>query len=137
MSEAQEKEISETGGKIAFVDYLILDDPPYLPAQECTSCGARYFDRRNACASCFEDQFRSVAIEQEGVVTSFSIVQMGPIPYVSAVVDCGGTSVKCTIMNVEPSPKDVTLGMQVKLMTYSMGEDSEGTEAIAFGFEPI
>ena len=53
------------------------------------------------------------------------------------MVDCGGTSVKCTIMNVEPSPKDVTLGMQVKLMTYSMGEDSEGTEAIAFGFEPI
>ena len=137
MSEAQEKEITETGGKIAFVDYLILDDPPYLQAQECTSCGARYFDRRNACASCFEDQFRSVAIEQEGVVTSFSIVQMGPIPYVSAVVDCGGTSVKCTIMNVEPSPKDVTLGMQVKLMTYSTGEDSEGTEAIAFGFEPI
>ena len=62
---------------------------------------------------------------------------MGPIPYVSAVVDCGGTSVKCTIMNVEPSPEHVTLGMQVKLMTYSMGEDSEGTEAIAFGFEPI
>ena len=40
MSEAQEKEITETGGKIAFVDYLILDDPPYLQAQECTSCGA-------------------------------------------------------------------------------------------------
>ena len=137
MSEAQEKEITETGGKIAFVDYLILDDPPYLQAQECTSCGARYFDRRNACASCFEDQFRCVAIEREGVVTSFSIVQMGPIPYVSAVVDCAGTSVKCTIMNVEPSPEYVTLGMQVKLMTYSMGEDSEGTEAIAFGFEPI
>ena len=104
MSEAQEKEITKAGGKIAFVDYLILDDPPYLQAQECTSCGARYFDRRNACASCFEDQFRSVAIDREGIVTSFSIVQMGPIPYVSAVVDCAGTSVKCTIMNVEPSP---------------------------------
>ena len=137
MSEAQEKEITRAGGKIAFVDYLILDDPPYLQAQECTSCGARYFDRRNACASCFEDQFRSVAIDREGIVTSFSIVQMGPIPYVSAVVDCAGTSVKCTIMNVEPSPEYVTLGMQVKLMTYSMGKDSEGTEAIAFGFEPI
>ncbi len=137
MSEAQEKEITETDGKIAFVDYLILDDPPYLQAQECTSCGARYFDRRNACASCFKDQFRSVAIDQDGVVTSFSIVQMGHIQYVSAVVDCAGTSVKCTIMNVEPSPEYVTLGMQVKLMTYSMGEDSEGTEAVAFGFEPI
>ena len=137
MSEAQEMETTETNKRIPFVDYLILDNTPYLQAQECLSCGARYFDRRNACASCFEDQFRSVAIDQEGIVTSFSIVQMGPIPYVSAVVDCGGTSVKCTIMNVEPSPEHVTLGMQVKLMTYSMGEDSEGTEAIAFGFEPI
>ena len=39
-------------------------------------------------------------------------------------------------MNVEATPESVKLGMNVKLMTYSMGEDSEGVEAIAFGFEP-
>ena len=137
MSEAQEMETTETNKRIPFVDYLILDNTPYLQAQECTSCGARYFDRRNPCASSIEDHFRPVDNEQEGTFTSVSIVQMGPVPYVSAVVDCGGTSVKCTIMNVEPSPEYVTLGMRVKLMTYSMGQDSEGTEAIAFGFEPI
>ena len=82
--------------KIPFVDYLVLDDPPYLQAQECTNCGARYFDRRNACANCFKDKFTPVAIATEGEVTSFSIVQMGATPYISAVVDCGGTSVKCT-----------------------------------------
>ena len=27
-------------------------------------------------------------------------------------------------------------GMKVRLATYSMGADSEGTEAIGFGFEP-
>tara|TARA_B100001029_G_scaffold73954_1_gene60423 strand:+ start:257 stop:664 length:408 start_codon:yes stop_codon:yes gene_type:complete len=123
--------------KIPFVDYLVLDDPPYLQAQECTNCGARYFDRRNACANCFKDKFTPVAIATEGEVTSFSIVQMGATPYISAVVDCGGTSVKCTIINVEPTPEEVRLGMKVKLATYPMGQDSEGTEAIAFGFEPI
>ena len=123
--------------RIPFVDYLVLADEPYLQANECVSCGARYFDRRNACAACFEDKFILVPVPTEGEVTSFSIVQMGSIPYVSAVVNCGGTSVKCTLMNVEPTPEFVKLGMQVKLMTYSMGEDSEGTEAIAFGFEPI
>ena len=123
--------------KIPFVDYLVLDDPPYLQAQECTNCGARYFDRRNACANCFKDKFTPVAIATEGEVTSFSIVQMGTTPYISAVVDCGGTSVKCTIINVEPTPEEVRLGMKVKLATYPMGQDSEGTEAIAFGFEPI
>ena len=70
-------------------------------------------------------------------MTSFSIVQMGAAPYISAVVDCDGTSVKCTIINVEPTPEKVRLGMKVKLPTYPMGQDSEGTEAIAFGFEPI
>ncbi len=122
--------------RIPFVEYLVLDDAPYLQAQECVSCGARYFDRRNACASCFDNDFRVVEIPREGEVTSFSIVQMGPIPYVSAVVNCGGTNVKCTLMNIEPTPECVELGMKVKLMTYSMGEDSDGTEAISFGFEP-
>ena len=57
--------------KIPFVDYLVLDDPPYLQAQECTNCGARYFDRRNACANCFKDKFTPVAIATEGEVTRF------------------------------------------------------------------
>ena len=137
MSENQKSEQKSKTGEIPFVDYLVLGEDPYLQANECESCGARYFDRRNACASCFEDNFRKVPIATEGEVTSFSIVQMGPIPYVSAVVDCDGTSVKCNLMNVEATPEYVKLGMNVKLMTYSMGEDSEGVEAIAFGFEPV
>ena len=37
----------------------------------------------------------------------------------------------------EPDPEHVTLGMKVKLATYSMGTDEGGTEAIGFGFEPV
>jgi uncharacterized OB-fold protein len=41
-------------GQIPLVDYRVLDDgEPHLIAQECTNCRARFFDRRNACASCF------------------------------------------------------------------------------------
>ena len=36
--------------QIPLVDYLVLGDEPHLVANECTSCGARFFDRRNACA---------------------------------------------------------------------------------------
>jgi uncharacterized protein len=32
------------------VDYLVLGDEPHLEANACTSCGALFFDRRNACA---------------------------------------------------------------------------------------
>jgi uncharacterized OB-fold protein len=55
---------------------------------------------------------------------------------VSAIVDCGGTSVRGNLINVEPSPDQVSLGMKVRLATYSLGTDDNGTEAIGFGFEP-
>lgn len=123
------------------VDYLHLGDEPKLVANECTSCGARFFDRRNACASCFATEFRSVDVPTEGVVRAFTIVSFAapgvPVPFVAAVVDCDGTSVKGNIINVEPDPEHVKLGMKVRLATNVAGTDDEGTEAIGFGFEPI
>ena len=72
---------------------------------------------------------------------AFTIVSFAapgvPVPYVAAVVDCGGTSVRANVINVEPDPEHVTLGMQVRLATELVGTDEQGTEAIGFGFEPI
>ena len=133
---APKKTANKAKAQIPFVDYLVLGERPYLRANECKNCGARYVDRRNACASCFGTDFKKARVKNQGIVTSFSIVAMGPQPYVSAVVDCGGTSVRCTLIGVEPTPEHVTLGMKVKLATYSMGTDAEGTEAIGFGFAP-
>ena len=122
------------------VGYLVLEGEPHLEAQECTACGARFFDRRNACASCFGTDFRSVPVPTEGEVTAFTIVSLAApgiqVPFVAGVVDCGGTCVRGNIINVEPDPEHVTLGMKVRLATYSMGVDAAGTEAIGFGFEP-
>jgi uncharacterized OB-fold protein len=128
-------------GQIPFVDYLALGDEPHLVANECASCGARYFDRRNACASCFGTEFTKVTIPTEGEVRAFTIVTFAapgvPVPFVAAVIDCGGTSVRANLINVPPDPEHVTLGMKVRLATYSMGTDDHGTEAIGFGFEPL
>ena len=49
-------------GEIPLVDYLVLGDEPHLRASECTACGARFFDRRNACASCGGTEFREVRV---------------------------------------------------------------------------
>jgi uncharacterized OB-fold protein len=127
--------------QVPHVDYLVLDDgDPYLSAHECTSCGARFFDRRNACAGCFASEFRAVPVATHGVVTTFTIVAFAapgvPVPFVAAVVDCDGTSVKGNIINTEPDPDHISLGMPVRLATYSLGTDDNGVEAIAYGFEP-
>jgi len=126
--------------QIPLVDYLVLGDEPHLVAHECTACGARYFDRRNACASCSGTEFTPADIPTEGVLRTFTIVTFAapgiPVPFVSGIVDCGGTSVRANVVDIEPTPEAVTLGMKVRLTTFPIGADGEGTEAIGFGVAP-
>lgn len=126
--------------QVPLVEYLVLGDAPHLVANQCTSCGAKFFDRRNACAACFGTEFTKVDVPTDGEVRSFTIVTFAapgvPVPFVAAVVDCGGTSVRGNVINTEPDPDHVKLGMKVRLATYSLGTDDNGTEAIGFGFEP-
>jgi uncharacterized OB-fold protein len=130
-----------TKTQVPLVEYLVLSPTPHLVANECTSCGARFFDRRNACASCFSTNFKTVDIPTEGEVRSFTIVTFAspgvPVPFVAAIIDCGGTSVRANIINCDPTPEKVHLGLKVGLATYSLGDDDNGVEAIGFGFEPI
>jgi uncharacterized OB-fold protein len=129
-------------GQIPLVDYLVLDaGEPHLVAQECATCGARFFDRRNACAGCFGTEFSAVPIATDGTVRAFTIVAFAApgieTPFVATVVDCAGTQVRANLINVTPDPEHVHDGMKVRLATYSLGADSDGTEAIGFGFEPV
>jgi uncharacterized OB-fold protein len=128
--------------QIPLVDYLVLGDDPHLVAKACRSCGTRFFGRRNACAACGDNAgFDDVEVAREGVLKAFTIVWSAapgiPVPFVPGVVDCDGTSVRGNLINVEADPDHVSLGMKVRLATYVLGADSQGTEAVGFGFEPI
>ena len=130
-----------TSTAIPFVDYLVLDaGDPHLVANECVACGARFFDRRNACAACFGADFRQVRVPNEGTLRSFTIVTFAApgveVPFVAGLVDCGGTSVRGNIVNCPPDPDHVTLGMKVRLVTVPVGVDAAGVEAVNYGFEP-
>jgi uncharacterized protein len=127
--------------QIPLVSYLALEPEPHLVATACKSCGAKFFDRRNACASCEGTDFSPVSIPTTGELKAYTIVSMAapgiPVPFVAGVIDCEGTSVRGNIINTEPDPDHVQLGMKVKLATYTIGTDDNGTEAVGFGFEPI
>jgi uncharacterized OB-fold protein len=127
--------------QVPLVDYLVLGPDPHLLAHECTSCGARFFERKNACASCEADEFVDVDVPTTGELRAFTIVSLAapgiPVPFVAGVIDCDGTSVRGNVINTTADPDHVKLGMKVKLATYSIGTDDQGTEAIGFGFEPI
>jgi len=126
--------------QVPLVDYLVLGADPHMVANECTECGARYFDRRNACANCSGTQFKKVDVATTGVVRAFTIVAFAapgiPVPFVSAIVDCDGTSVRANLVNVDPDAEHVKTGLNVRLTTFPIGTDEAGTEAIGFGFEP-
>ena len=127
--------------QISMVEYLQLGDEPHLVANVCDNCGATYFDRRNACAACGARQFTASRLANTGSVRTFTIVHRAargvPAPYVSAVVDLdGGGRVKANVINIEPKPENVTLGMRVRLATYVTATDDDGVEAVAFGYEP-
>lgn len=130
----------ETLQRVPLVSYLELD-PPHLVANECTHCGARYFDRRNACASCGGEEFAPVDIDTTGTVRTYSIVAFSipgvEVPFVAAIVDCGGTSVRGKLVKVTPDPEHVKVGMKVELVTVSEGVDDDGVEAIGYAFAPV
>ncbi len=128
--------------QIPLVEYLQLGESPHLVANECTSCGARYFDRRNGCAKCGATDMAPVDVANEGRVSAFTVVRRAmpgvPVPYVSTIVETDdGTSVRANLVGVDPEAVDFsTLGTRVRLTTFPVGTDDEGTEAVAFGYTP-
>lgn len=127
--------------QIPYVGYLSLGDDPHLVANECSSCGALFLDRRNACASCGGREFGSRRLANDGVLRAFTVVHRASaavtVPYVSGIVDLdGGGVVKANIVGIDPEPSNLTLGMKVRLTTFRVATDAEGTQAVAFGYEP-
>lgn len=130
------------GRRIPVVDYLVLEGAPHLVARACTSCGALFFDRRNACARCGAQEFEPKALATTGTVRSFTIVHRAApnvaVPYVSSVIELdGGGVVKANIVDAGADAEKFELGMPVRLTTFPCGIDEEGTEAVAFGFTPV
>jgi len=131
-----------TARQIPMVSYLVLDDgAAHLIGQRCASCGAIFFDRRNACAHCGKTAFAPVPLASEGTVLAFTIVHRAapkvPAPYISAVVQLdGGGVIKANLVGIECDPEAVPLGGRVRLTTFVVGTDDDGTEAVGFAFAP-
>lgn len=130
-----------SSSQIPVISALALEPEPHLVAQQCTACGARFFGGRAACAACFGEEFQPAEVSNDGEVIAFTIVAFAapgvPTPYVAATIDCGGTRVHANLVGVEPTPEHVHLGQKVRLTTFPLGQDSQGTEAVGFGYAPI
>lgn len=125
---------------VPYVAYLELGDTPRLVAVGCVQCGARYLDGRAICAACGAEEFVTVPLPSEGHLHTFTIVHAAApgieTPFIAAIIDCEGMLVPGRILGVPPEPDALRIGMPVRLVTYSVGVDGTGTEAVNYAFSP-
>ena len=133
---------SPVANRIPLVDYLVLGDEPAprgqrvhaaaapgsstaaTPAPSCCGTDVPHGRRGHRRARCGPS--RSWPSPPPA-----SRCRSWPRSSTATAPACGATS-----STSSPTPSTSSLGMKVRLATYPVGTDDEGTEAIGFGFEP-
>jgi uncharacterized OB-fold protein len=127
------------------VDFLKIpaQGSPYLEGHKCKACGAMFLGERSVCASCgARDQIGAIRLSNKGTLYVFSIVHRSfpgiETPYVSAVVDLeGGGTVKGNLVNIEPNPEKIKMGMPVEVIyRVAPRKDAQGNEYLTYYFQP-
>lgn len=127
------------------VPFLKIPDKgdPYLEGHKCKNCGSIYLGQRTVCSSCAaRDQMEAIKLANKGELYVYSITHRSfpgiETPYVSAVVDLdGGGSVKGNLINIDPDPEKIKMGMRVDVI-YEIAprKDKEGNEYLTYYFQP-
>jgi len=138
--------MSEAAGELRPVtDYVKLpkDGEPYLEGHKCKSCGTIFMGARNVCSKCFaRNEIEAVKLPSKGTLYSYTIVYRSfpgvEVPFVSAVVDIeGGGTVKGNLINVDPDPAKIEMGMNVDVIFKDAGRtDKKGNHYISYFFQP-
>lgn len=92
--------------------------------RKCLRCEKGYFYPRDICPSCFSretDWFRSSG---QGTLYTFAIVHRAPhpgfaedAPYIVALVEVeDGVRIPTNIVNVEPAPENLRVGMAMRVV---------------------
>ena len=127
------------------VDWLKIPDggDPYLEGHKCKACDAIFLGERNVCSKCgTRDQLEAIKLSNRGELYVYSITHRSfpgiETPYISAVVDLeGGGTVKGNLINIDPDPAKVKMGMPVEVI-YKIAprKDREGNEYLTYYFQP-
>ncbi len=132
-------------GLLPVVAFLKIpeDGDPYLEGHKCKDCGAVFLGERSVCSSCSaRDRIEPVKLSNQGELYVYSIVHRSfpgiEVPYVSAIVDLeGGGTVKGNLINVEPDPEKITMGMPIEVVYQTAPrKDADGNEYLTYYFQP-
>ena len=127
------------------VPFLKIPDSgdPYLEGQRCDDCEAIFLGERSTCSNCgAREKIKPHKLANTGVLYVYSIVHRSfpgvEVPFVSAVVDLdNGGTVKGNLINIEPTPEKIRMGMPVEVVyEVAPAKDREGNEYLSYYFQP-
>ena len=133
-------------GPLPAVPWLKIPEAgePYLEGQECQECGAVFLGERTVCSKCgARERLSAKRLSNRGSLYVYSIVHRSfpgiDVPYVSAIVDLeGGGTVKGNLINIDPDPEKISLGMPVEVVyADALGrKDKQGNAYLSYFFQP-
>jgi uncharacterized OB-fold protein len=90
----------------------------------CNDCNHAYFYPRPICPHCFSRNTGWFQSSGKGTLYAFAIVHRGPlpafrekVPYVVAYIELeGGVRIPTNLIDVEPDPEHVKIGMAVEVV---------------------
>jgi uncharacterized protein len=90
------------------VDYLVLGDEPAPGGPRVHGVRRAVLRPPQRLRQLRRHEFTKAPVATEGELRAFTIVSFAapgvPVPFVAGVIDCGGTSVRGNVINVEPDP---------------------------------
>ena len=101
-----------------------------LEAGKCKKCGKIHFPPRMVCVKCGNKEFKTVTLQTEGKVETYTVIHVAPsqftqqVPYALGVVKLkDGVSILAQITDCEPD--ELKIGMPVKIEFRKISEDGE------------
>ena len=99
--------------------------------RRCGDCERAYFYPRDICPHCFSRNITWVQSSGKGTLHTFAIVHRAPhpafredVPFVVAVVELeGGARIPTNLVDVEPDPAKVRVGMEVEVVFHQITEE--------------
>jgi uncharacterized OB-fold protein len=99
--------------------------------RKCNSCSGVYFYPRDICPSCFSRNTTWTRSSGKGSIFTFAIVHRASIPafrddspYVVAIVELEeGPKMPTNIVNIEPDPTKVRVGMPVEVLFEDISDE--------------
>ena len=113
----------------------------HLIGTRCGRCGITFFPGRRFCSNCFQnDRITEVGLSKRGTLYTYTIIYQGKpsfkAPYTVGYVDLKeGVRIFTPLFDVVP--EELKIGTEMELVFRSMGEISDRSGDLVYGFRPV